>query len=713
MPILTEPLHLHSKHTQLSLFEDEQGQIRVAYFGTRLHDESDAMSMGCDQAPLLYSTYADSFSTPRNASGEYDLCIIQADGQISLALVHKHYEKHSLDKDRHEHIFTLKDPAYPVKIEIHLCVYEQSDTFVQWVSIHNESNTGIQLLRASSGHLYAKANHYFITGFRGTWGGESLMCETELALGHEIDFCSDTGTKAAQEGTPGIIIALNEPASETKGEVILGSLAWSGNYRLWCKHNQHHYLYAGVGLDITPAPYQLDAHSQFETPKMIWVYSDAGKGEASRRLHRWARQYGIRHGQKERYVLLNSWEGVYFNFNEETLYRMMERTAEMGIELFVLDDGWFGNKFPRNHDKAGLGDWEINHTKLPDGIRGLTEKAKALGIRFGIWLEPEMVNPESCLYQSHPDWAIQLNHREPKRERHQLVLDLSNPAVRGYIINVFRDLLTSNPDIDYIKWDCNRKISDPGSTYLDACHQGNLAIDYVRGYEEILRGITAEFPHVTIQACSAGGGRIDYGTLKHYHEFWTSDNTDAVERVYMQWSVSHFFPAIAMAAHVTASPNHQTGRSTPLKFRFDVAMSGRLGFELQPCDMNDDEVNYAKQALSEYKRIRPIIQFGDLYRLSNPWKNRVAAHMFVHGKRAILFAYLMDKWLADWPPKLKLQGLNPQARYRLTELNVDDSGFRTESHQRIVGGDYLMNSGLLIHWRRPLQSLCLELEETD
>lgn len=256
------------------------------------------------------------------------------------------------------------------------------------------------------------------------------------------------------------------------------------------------------------------------------------------------------------------------------------------------------------------------------------------------------------------------------------------------------------------------QISDPGSSRLDASHQGNLSIDYVRGYETILDALAAEFPDVVFQACSSGGGRADYGTMRRHHEFWTSDNTDACERVFMQWGIGHLFPAISMAAHVTASPNHQTKRVTPLKFRFDVAMSGRLGFELQPCDMTKEEVEFSKRVLAEYKRIRPIVQFGDLYRLSSPYESRVASLMYVHEKRAVVFAWLMDKWLADSPPPLRLKGLDPAARYLVREINLDENGSLANVHERIMGGDYLMDAGIRINWKTTFQSVCMDVTET-
>ena len=410
-------------------------------------------------------------------------------------------------------------------------------------------------------------------------------------------------------------------------------------------------------------------------------------------------------------VLYNSWEATEFNIDVSQQTALAELAADIGVELFVMDDGWFGNRFPRNDARAGLGDWQENRAKLPHGIDGLAEKAEELGIRFGIWVEPEMVNPQSELFLSHPDWVIGLPGRENRLERSQYLLDLSNPEVRGYILGVMRELLGKHPGIAYVKWDCNRKISDPGSAWLDARHQGNLAIDYVRGYESVLDALAEEFPQVVFQACSSGGGRADYGTMRRHHEFWTSDNTDACERVFMQWSIGHLFPAISMGAHVTASPNHQTGRAVPLKFRFDAAMAARLGFELQPCDMTEEDAAFSRRALAEYKRIRPVVQFGDLYRLSSPYESRMASLMYVREDRAVVFAWLMDKWLADAPPPLRLKGLKPGTRYLLRELNMDGNGSLTHVHEQVLGGDFLMNAGIRINWKKTFQSVCLECIE--
>ena len=383
-----DSVHLLTRSSQMTLCKDEQGRVRRAYYGPRLHQPEDALENAAD-APLLYSSLADSVTGLPNASGEYCICVTQADGALSLSLECQGWEVLELDDDREEAVFYGKDPSYPVRVEIHVRSHRESDTFLQWAVVRNEGKEGIRLHRAASAQLGLRAERYFVTSFRGTWGGESLMSEEEVARGHELALVSGTGTRTAQEGSPGFIISLDGPAREDSGEVVLGALAWSGNYRIWFRHSPYHYLFAGAGLDTAPAPYLLDGGGVFETPPLILTHSKNGKGEASRRIHCWARRYGLRGGGTERPTLLNSWEGVYFTFTEKVLHGMMKRAADLGIELFVLDDGWFGNRFPRNDARAGLGDWQVNRAKLPHGLEGLIRHAEELGIRFGIWVEPE------------------------------------------------------------------------------------------------------------------------------------------------------------------------------------------------------------------------------------------------------------------------------------------------------------------------------------
>lgn len=496
-------------------------------------------------------------------------------------------------------------------------------------------------------------------------------------------------------------------ASGSLSTAILGALAWSGNWRLRFEKNPGQPLAIQAGHHPHLSRYRLAQGESLSTPRLILNHSSHGKGPASRNLHRWARAYGIRGGSETRRILLNSWEGAYFTFDDELIKRMMSDAARTGIELFVLDDGWFGLKHPRDCSLAGLGDWRVNTRKLKGGLQGLIDHAQQEAIDFGIWVEPEMVNPASELYEDHPDWVIELPHRTHRLQRTQLCLDLANPAVQDFIYLTIDTLLARHPGISYIKWDCNRAISDPGSNHLAAARQEHLAIDYVQGYYEVLRRLTAKHPAVTFQACGSGGGRTDYGSLQYHHEAWTSDNTDAKERIRMQWSLNPIYPAIVTAAHVTEVPNHQTGRVTPLKYRFDVAMTGRLGFELRPERVPAEDMEFSRQALAVYKSIRPLVQFGDLYRLHSPFAGDLAALMYVLDGRdgeageAVLFAFTLDKDLPACPGRIHLRGLDPQQRYQLSELNpAKPNTPLTRYHGQALGGDFLMHEGLAIPWSK-------------
>lgn len=409
------------------------------------------------------------------------------------------------------------------------------------------------------------------------------------------------------------------------------------------------------------------------------------------------------HGDRPRKILLNSWEGVYFDISESKMAAMMRDIASLGGELFVMDDGWFGDKYRRDNESVALGDWVCDRVKLPGGIKALTDSARKAGVGFGLWLEPEMADISSEIYEKHPDWIVKAAGREPVTGRGgaQVVLDFSNPRVRDHVVATVDKILKENPWIEYVKWDCNSGIYQHGSQYLPKDRQSHLNIAWHRGLEEVLSRIREKYPDLTVQACAGGGGRVNWGVLKYFDEFWTSDNTDALERIFIQWGTSHFYPAMAMASHISASPNHQTLRSMPIKYRADVAMSGRLGVELQPKDMTREEYEVCRNAISDYKRIRDIVQFGDLYRLRSPYdEGGVASLMYVseNKDRAVAFWYRTDVYVMQILPVVKMDGLDSDAIYRITELNrIDDSPMPFEG--KCFSGSFLMNHGLDIPYR--------------
>ena len=347
-----------------------------------------------------------------------------------------------------------------------------------------------------------------------------------------------------------------------------------------------------------------------------------------------------------------------------------------------------------------MGDWTVDKTKLPGGLQSLLDNARKHGIRFGIWLEPEMANTKSELYEKHPEWIIKAPEREVvcARGGTQVVLDLSNPQVQDFIVQTVDELMNSYPDIDYIKWDANMSIITQGSQYLTKDNQSHLNIEYHRGFENVCRRIRTNHPQLTMQACASGGGRVNYGVLPYFDEFWTSDNTDALQRIYIQWGTSYFFPAIGMGAHISASPNHQTSRSVPLKFRIDVAMSGRLGMEIQPKNMTEEEKALCRNAIAEYKTIRPLVQFGDIYRLLSPYdKQGVASLMYVSPEKdkAVFYWWKTEHFCNQHLPQVKMAGLDPDKYYKVHELNrIDTEPLNFEG--KSFSGAYLNDNGLEI-----------------
>lgn len=705
--------HILTKTCQMSFRVTPEKHLLLSYFGTRLNDPNEAFTAPPAET-VAYPTERDARSVRENHSGEYAVDVVQADGMRSLDLRFECYECKNISDGRIKHSFVLTDSAYSVAVRHSITANAPENVFEEEITVINKGNKAILLQRADSGCLRMHAEQYNITTFRGCWAGESRMHEEALQYGNTLCVASSSGTKAAQEGTPGFVLALDEAAREETGRVVLGALAWSGNYSLSFKHAIDHTLFLRGGISLEGAPYRLNRGKEFTTPRLLLTFSNEGKGEASRNLHRWARKCGIRHGEAERAIVLNSWEAVYFDVNEPVLYDLIAKAGEIGAEVFVLDDGWFGSAYPRDRDTAGLGDWVVNRKKLPHGIEGLEQATAVAGLRLGLWIEPEMVNPYSELFVKHPEWVLQLPNRKLTEERNQFVLDLANPAVRQYILRTVDRLLTQHPGITYIKWDCNRKVTETGSAQPHY-NQNNLFVDYVRGYEEIISELTTLHPRVTFQACSAGGGRADYGTLLRHDEFWVSDNTDPVSRLFMQWGVGHFFPSLSMGAHITASPNHQTGRETPLKFRIDTAMSARLGLEWDLRCLSDGERNALRHALNVYKELRPIIHQGDLWRIKSPIDGRSCSllyHSTESGKEcAVLFAWQWGLDYTERDERLMLPALSADKKFLAEEICPDETGFRSPLAGRILSGDYLANAGLPLRWNRPLQSAVWRLTE--
>ena len=379
-----------------------------------------------------------------------------------------------------------------------------------------------------------------------------------------------------------------------------------------------------------------------------------------------------------------------FDFNEAKLNALLDDAVNIGADLFLLDDGWFGNKYPRSNDNAGLGDWQPTQNKLPHGIGYLVKQADAKGTKFGIWIEPEMVNPKSELYEKHPDWILKLPNRAENYSRNQLVLDLANPKVADFVFNTMDELIGKNPGLAFIKWDCNRTMSNTWSAYLKD-KQSNLYVDYVHNLYGIMKRLREKYPHLPMMLCSSGGGRMDYEALKYFTEFWASDDTEPLERVYIQWGYSHFFPANTVACHVTS-----WGKQS-LKFRTDVAMMGTLGYDIDVHKLTPDELAFTQQAIKNYKRLSNVVWYGDLYRLVSPYEANRAVLMYVDSakSKAVLFNYNLNTREREQLCRVRLQGLDPQKQYKVEETNLMPGAKpMLGDNGRTYSGDFLMKVGL-------------------
>ena len=596
----------------------------------------------------------------------------------------------------------MKDKVYPFFANICYKAYQDVDIIEVWTEISHQEKNPVLLNQFASAYLPIRRGEVWLSHLYGSWANEGRLAQEPLKPGMKIIKNKD-GVRNSHTAHAEVMFSLDGKPQENTGNVIGAALCYSGNYKLRIDtdDSEYHHFYAGINEDNSS--YNLPKGEVFRTPELALTYSKEGLSGSSRNFHRWARIYKLAHGTSLRKILLNSWEGVYFDINEQGMDQMMSDIESMGGELFVMDDGWFGDKFPRKSDNSSLGDWKVDKRKLPNGIRGLVKDAQKHGIKFGIWLEPEMTNTTSELYEKHPDWILKAPERDPITGRGgtQLVLDLTNPEVQDFIFGVVDNLMTDNPEIDYIKWDANMSIMNHGSSYLPKDKQNHLYIEFHRGFEKICQRIRAKYPDLTIQACASGGGRANYGVLPYFDEFWVSDNTDALQRIYMQWGTSYFFPAIAMGSHISATPNHQTSRTIPLKYRVDVAMSGRLGMEIQPKNMTEEEKALCKNAIAEYKKIRPVVQLGDIYRLLSPYDNQgVASLMYVSPEKnkAVFYWWKLEQFCNQHLPRVKMAGLSPEKLYKIHELNRIDN-ILLKFEDQVFTGEYLMANGLEIPYK--------------
>lgn len=575
----------------------------------------------------------------------------------------------------------LLDPYTGLNVTLRYSVFRDHNVITRSARFMHNGQKELKLLRALSASVDLFDSQYEAYYLAGAWCRECQIERRPLGPGNtRIE--SRRGMSSHQMNP---FLALVRPETdEDRGDVFALSLIYSGNYEAQAEVDSMGSTRFSIGLNSFDFAWKLLPGDSFDTPEAVMVYSGEGIGGMSRTLHKLYRTRLVRgvYRDKERPILVNNWEATYFNFNAEKIEAIAKAGSELGIELFVLDDGWFGK---RNDDTTSLGDWVVDQNKLPNGLTDLAERVNRLGLKFGLWVEPEMISPDSDLYRAHPDWCLHVDGRRRTLARTQLVLDLSRAEVREYLYNALSDIFSTVP-ISYIKWDMNRCLSEVGSAEFPADRQAEIGHRYVLGLYELMDRLTERFPHILFESCASGGGRFDPGMLYYMPQTWTSDDTDAIERLKIQYGTSIVYPVSTIGAHVSAAPNHQVGRLTPLTTRGDVAMSGNFGYELDLTKFTDDEKEIVKQQVALYKEIRGLVQQGDLYRLKSPFKGNETAWMFVSEDKteALVFYFRV---LAEPNPahkRLRLKGLNAEYDYQL------------EGKDDVYTGDSLLQAGLTI-----------------
>jgi alpha-galactosidase len=574
---------------------------------------------------------------------------------------------------------TLVDSLKNVKLILSYSVFEEFDAITRSVKIINESNEDVNINRVLSANVDFRDSDYELLQLSGAWARERHIIRKEIRSGSQSIESRRGSSSHAQNPFMALV---RKDTTEQHGEVYGFSLVYSGNFLANVEVDMYENARAQIGINPFDFTWLLKSKEEFTAPEAVLVYSNEGLTGMS---HIYNCLYGKRlckgkYRDEVRPILINNWEATYFDFNETKIKEIAREATNLGMELFVLDDGWFGK---RDDDNSSLGDWFVNEEKLKGGLNKLATEINKMGLQFGLWFEPEMVSPISELYKEHPDWCIHIPGRNRSEARRQLILDYSREDVCNYIIEKISEVLSSAP-ISYVKWDMNRNMSEIGSAKLPANRQREVAHRYILGLYKVLEEITTRFPDVLFESCSGGGGRFDPGMLYYMPQTWTSDNTDAIERLKIQFGTSMVYPNASIGCHVSAVPNHQVDRITPIETRGVVAMSGNFGYELDITKLPESEKEIIKEQVKLYKEIRETIQFGKCYRLSSPFENNDIAWMFISKDcEEIIVSFV--RTLAKPNSKfisLKLVGLDESSKYEILGENI------------IVGGDELMNIGL-------------------
>ena len=683
---------LNTRNCSYSFCVDQEGLLRHLYWGARIDaiedfkNEPYVWEQGFHPINDVKREECSSFGTMRFKETSFK--VTYADGVRDFRY---RYVGHTTENN--ELTVILEDTVYPLQMHLHYKVYEEVDIIEKRRTVKNCGSEVVSVERLHSGECSLPGAGWNLKNFNGMWNADFDAYEQKIMGGKTVleSLRGATGHVA----NPSFI--LHQNAGETYGEVYYGALAWSGNFKIVLEQTPYEYLNILAGINDTDFEWRLTAGATLETPALYLGYSPDGFDRMSNSMGEFSRQYVMPQPMagKPLSVLYNSWEATYFNVNEQAQIQLAEKAAQIGVELFVMDDGWFGQ---RNDDHAGLGDWHVNAEKFPNGLAPLIHKLKSYGMRFGLWIEPEMVNEDSELYRAHPDWVYHYASRPVMEGRYQYMLDLTRQDVQEYIIGEIGQLLAEN-DISYIKWDMNRGMSEVASAMLDRSEFKSIWYRHVKAFYHIIQSLRMLHPEVEWEACASGGGRVDYGAMQYFDEFWPSDNTDPLDRLSIQEGYSYLYPIKYMRAWVTDSGNNGK-RAMPLLFRLHCSMCGALGIGLNLNECAEEDLELLKKYVALYKEIRSIIQFGQLHRLASLPVNGYQAVQYEDGKDSVLFVFLdhPSRWRTVF--SVRPRGLDANTCYQ-----VEVEGQEQEKYT----GAFLMNSGLDISLNHDYASCMVRL----
>ena len=703
----TKTFHLYNEEVSYIMCVLENGHMGQLYYGKRIHDKSDFSYLieKCSRPMTSYIFEGDRSFSLEHIRQEYPVYgttdyrhpaieILQENGSNISDFKYIGYEilkgkpilkglpaTYTESEEEAETLkVILKDSLTGAKLTLLYTIFSKGSAIARSAHICNEGEKVLHLQNMMSLSIDLPDKDYVWMQLSGAWSRERYIKNRVLEQG--ITAIDSMRGNSSHEHNPFMVLKRPD-AGEMSGEVIGFSLVYSGNFRIQAEVDTHDVTRITVGINPDRFDWKLEPGEEFQTPEAVMVYSDAGLNKMSHTFHqlyakRLARGYWR---DRPRPILNNNWEATYFNFTENRLVQIASKAKECGVELFVLDDGWFGQ---RNDDHAGLGDWVANPERLPNGIKGLAERIEAMGIKFGLWFEPEMTNKDSDLYRAHPDWILQTPGRNTSHGRYQYVLDFSRKEVVDHIYKMMAKIL-SEAKVSYIKWDMNRSITECYSATLPADRQGEVFHRYILGVYDLYERLTSEFSKVLFESCSSGGGRFDPGMLYYAPQGWTSDDSDAIERLKIQYGTSMCYPVSSIGSHVSVIPNHQVFRKTPLHTRANVAYFGTFGYELDLNSLTEEEIAQVKEQIIFMKKYRRLFQFGDFYRLKSPFEENETVWMVVSEdkKTAIVGYYRVLNGVNQPYSRVRLQGLNPDILYENVRNNTENFG------------DELMNFGLI------------------